>query len=255
LPLGARVEGGLGPQVLVCFYYSGPDGFSATTPPPALSNRFDIVCKGSADRGATFGPGFAAARNVAFEVNDYLGPNELYHRWLGAMFPALTIDHKGTAHVAFTMDPTASKVDAEAGDVQYVRSSASGAVPPYSTSWTSRVTIGSGAKAQGYPTIAAQRSLLTTHSYIYIAYYDHSRSPAATPNLLYDVRYRRSMNSGATFASPITATNVPSLSDPWYIGDYFDSVATMRRYYLVWTDRADKTSVGDLEDDIFVDSY
>lgn len=117
------------------------------------------------------------------------------------------------------------------------------------------MTIGSGAKAQGYPTIVAQRSLLTTHSYIYVAYYDHYRSPAATPNLLYDVRYVKSINSGSTFATPVTVTNVPSLSDPLYIGDYFDSTATMRRYHLVWTDRGDKIIVSDYEDDIFADSY
>ena len=94
---------------------------------------------------------------------------------------------------------------------------------------------------------------MTTKPYIYIAYYDHYRSPAATPNLLYDVRYRRSVNGGMTFAEPITATDVPSLSDESYIGDYFDSAVTMRRYHLVWTDRADKIDIFDHEDDILAD--
>jgi hypothetical protein len=251
---GPRAAAGPGQQVLVCYFDAGADGFSAPLDPPALLNRFDISCRSSADRGANFGVPFAAARNVAFELNYSLGPNELYHRWLGGMFPALTIDHNGTAHLVFAMDPTASKVDAEAGNVQYVRSTASAGNPPYTT-WTPRVTIGSGLRAQGYPTIAAQRSLLTTNSYIYIAYYDHYRSPTAAPNVLYDVRYRKSLNGGATFGAPVTVTDVPSLSDVSFIGDYFDSAATMRKYFLVWTDRADKTNVFDAEDDIVIDRY
>ena len=46
-----------------------------------------------------------------------------------------------------------------------------------------------------------------------------------------------------------------SLSDEVYIGDFFDSSATMRRYHLVWTDRGDKTDITDPEDDIFSKSY
>jgi hypothetical protein len=253
MPIGGRVAAGVGAQVLVCYFDSASDGFSATTAPPALSNRFHIYCRSSSDRGTTFLAPFPVAQNIPYELNDYLGPNELYHRWFPAMFPSITIDHKGTAHLVFTTDPTASKVDAEAGNVQYTKSTASGSLPPYNT-WTARVSLTAAAKAQGYPTIVAQRSLLTTHSYVYVAYYDHYRSPGATPNLLYDVRYLKSINGGATFAAPVTVTSVPSLSDPLYIGDYFDSVATMRRYHLVWTDRADKTSVSDNEDDIFADS-
>jgi hypothetical protein len=253
LPHGARVEGAPGPQVLVCYYDSGADGYSSSGSPPTLLNRFDISCRSSSDRGTTFGTIFKAARNVPYEVNYYLGPNALYHRWVGAMFPSMTIDHKGTAHLVFTADPTASRIDAEAGNVQYVRSTAGASVPPYNT-WTPRVTIGTGPRAQGYPTIVAQRSLLTTKPFIYIAYYDHYRSPRATPNLFYDVRYRKSINGGMTFAAPITATNGPSLSDASYIGDYFDSAVTMRRYHLVWTDRADKLNVFDPEDAVLADS-
>jgi hypothetical protein len=251
---GSRIEGGPGQQVLVCYFNSESDGYAPPVSPPVLSNRFDITCLSSADRWATPSAPITAANNVAYELNFYLGPNETYHRWFGGMFPAVAIDHRGRAHVVFAMDPTASKVDAESGNVQYVRSTASAANPPYTT-WTARSTVGSGSRAQGYPTVVAQRSNLTTSSYIYIAYYDHYRSTATSPNLIYDVRYRKSVNGGVTFAAPVTVTDVPSLSDFEFIGDYFDSAATMRRYHLVWTDRGDKTSIMDLEDDIFADHF
>jgi hypothetical protein len=249
LPHGGRIAAGPGAQVLVCYYHSGADGFSATAAPPAVSNKFNIRCRSSADRGATFTGGGFAATNIPYELNDYLSPDELYHRWYPAMFPSLVIDHNGVAHMVFTMDPTANKLDAEAGNVQYLRSTAA---PLYST-WSARVSLGTGAKAQGYPTISAQRSNLRSSSTIYVAYYDHYRSPGATPNLLYDVRYRKSIDAGVTFGSPVTVTEVPSLSDKLYIGSRFDSDATMRRYHLVWTDRADKTSVNDYEDDVYSD--
>jgi hypothetical protein len=251
---GPRVAAGPGQQVLVCYFDAGTDGFSAPLAAPAPLNRFDIGCRSSADRGANFGVPIWVARNVPYEVNYYLGPNKLYHRWFAAMFPAVVIDHNGTAHLVFGLDPTSNRLDAESGNVQYARSTASATNPPYAT-WTPRVTVASGPRAQGFPTIAAQRSLLTTNPYIYIAYYDHYRSPSAAPNSIYDVRYRRSMDGGATFAGPITVTDVPSLSDVGSIGSYFDSAATMRRYHLVWTDRADKTDVGDGEDDIFADRH
>ncbi len=251
---GSRVEGGPGQQVLACYYNSEADGFAPAVLPPVLSNRFDITCVSSANRWATFSAPITAANNVPYELNYYLGPNEAYHRWFGGMFPAIAIDHLGAAHVVFAVDPTASKVDAESGNVQYVRSLASAANPPYGT-WTGRVTLGSGARAQGYPTVVARRSNLTAKSYIHIAYYDHYRSTSAAPNRIYDVRFRRSINGGATFAGPLTVTDVPSLSDFDFIGDYFDSAATLRRYHLVWTDRGDKTDIFDLEDDIFADRY
>jgi hypothetical protein len=103
--------------------------------------------------------------------------------------------------------------------------------------------------------VVAQRSNLTTNAYIYVAYYDHYRSKSAAPNLLYDVRYRRSTDGGAIFASPVKVTEVVSLSDFVFIGDYFDTAATMRRFHLAWTDRGDKTDILDFEDDVFADRY
>jgi hypothetical protein len=251
---GARVDGGPGGQVLICYYNSEADGFAPDLLPPLLSNRFDITCVSSADRGTSFSAPITAANNVAYELNYYLGPNELYHLWWPGMLPSVAIDHQGVAHVTFAMDPTASKVDGESGNVQYMRSLGGALNPPY-TKWTGRVTLGSGSRAQGYPNVVAQQSNLTTKPYIYVAYYDHYRSLSSAPNRIYDVRYRRSINGGATFAGPIKVTDVPSLSDNGFIGHYFGGAATMRRYYLAWTDRGDKTDILDFEDDVFSDRF
>jgi hypothetical protein len=56
-------------------------------------------------------------------------------------------------------------------------------------------------------------------------------------------------------SSPVTVTTAPSLSDPLYIGDFFDTTATNRWYHLVWTDRGDKRDPGDGEDDILIRTY
>ena len=251
---GARVAGGPGEQVLACYFNAEADGYSTELPPPAPSNRFDITCVSSADRWATNSAPITAANNVGFELNLFLGPNENYHRWFAGMFPSVAIDHRGNAHVAFAMDPNKSKVDAESGNVQYMRSTRCALNPPYTT-WLARLTLGSGARAQGFPNVVAQRSNLTTNAYIYVAYYDHYRSTAAAPNLFYDVRYRKSVNGGATFAGPITVTDVVSFSDNEFVGDYFDTSTTMRRFHLAWTDRGDKTDIFDFEDDVFADRY
>jgi hypothetical protein len=247
---GARVAGGPGEQVLACYFNSEADGYSSELAPPTPSNRFDVTCVSSLDRWDTNSTPITAANNVGYELNLFLGPNENYHRWFTGMFPSVAIDHRGRAHVAFAMDPNANKVDAESGNVQYTRS----INPPYAT-WTARLTLGTGARAQGFPQVAARQSNLTMNPNIYVAYYDHYRSTAAAPNRLYDVRYRRSNDGGATFTAPVTVTDSVSLSDFDFIGDYLGIAATMRRFHLVWTDRADKIDILDPEDDIFADRY
>lgn len=258
---GARVDGGPGAQVLICYYNSEIDGFAPDVLPPALSNRFDITCVSSADRFTTPSAPITVANNVPYELDFYLGPSApsnptvpLYHRWWPGMLPSVAIDHRGFAHVTFAMDPTASKVDAESGNVQYTRSTGNPLNNPPYTTWTARVTL-SGVRAQGFPNVVAQRSNLTTNSYVYVAFYDHYRSTTAAPNRIYDVRFRKSLNGGVTFGVPVRVTEVVSLSDFDFIGDYFGTATTMRRFHLAWTDRGDKTDILDFEDDVFADRY
>ncbi len=251
---GSRVTGGPGQQVLACYYNSEADGFSPTLAAPALSNRFDITCVSSSDRWDTQSGPITAANNVPYELNEFLGPNENYHRWWPGMFPSVAIDHRGNAHVTFASDPTANKLDVESGNVRYMRSLGGALVPPYPT-FTAATTLGSGPRAQGFPNVVAQRSNLTPNAYIHVTYYDHYRSLASAPNGLYDVRFRRSTNGGGIFAAPVTLTDVVSFSDRDFIGDYFDSSASMRKVHTAWTDRGDMTSQFDGEDDILADRH
>jgi hypothetical protein len=252
---GARVDGGPGGQVLACYYNSGTDGFAPDLLPPAPSNRFHITCVSSADHFDTPSAPITAAGNISYELNYYLGPNENYHLWWPGMLPSVAIDHQGVAHVAFAMDPNSNKVDAESGNVQYIRSTGSPLNNPPYTTWSGRMVIGSGGRAQGFPNVVAQRSNLTTKSYVYVAYYDHYRSTSAAPNGVYDVRYKKSTNGGVKFTGPFNVTEVVSLSDNEFIGIYFGTATTMRRFHLAWTDRGDKTEVDDFEDDVFADRY
>jgi hypothetical protein len=256
---GARPIGGPGQQVLVCYFDSGPDGWSAgnlTTTIP--SNKFGIACKSSGDRGTTISSLFYASINIPYELFFWLGPNANYHRWWGGMFPSVAIDHLGVAHVAFAADPNANKVDPESGNVYTTRNLQGAASPPYATLWTARAAIGTGSMAQGWATVVAQRVVNSNKPIIYIAYADHYKSAAlgaGKQNLIYDVRYRKSIIGGGTFQAPVTVTDQSSLSDFLFIGDYFDSSTTSRRYHVIWTDRADKFSIGDFEDDIFADFF
>ena len=112
--------------------------------------------------------------------------------------------------------------------------------------------------AQGWATVAAQRVVSSNKPIIYIAYADHYKSAslgAGKQNLIYDVRYRKSVIGGGTFQAPVTVTDQSSLSDWSFIGDYFDSSTTSRRYHVIWTDRADKFSIFDYEDDIYADFF
>ena len=112
--------------------------------------------------------------------------------------------------------------------------------------------------AQGWATIVAQRVVSSNKPIIYIAYADHYKSAAlgaGKQNLIYDVRYRKSIIGGGTFQAPVTVTDQSSLSDWSFIGDYFDSSTTSRRYHVIWTDRADKFSIFDYEDDIYADFF
>ncbi|HJS73181.1 MAG TPA: hypothetical protein VJ921_02755, partial [Vicinamibacteria bacterium] len=206
---GPRVAAGPGGQVLICYFNAGADGLSLIDPVTSPSNRFQITCNSSADRLNTISTPFNAVVNSGYELNFFLGPNEAYHRWFPGMFPSIAIDHRGNAHITFAMDPTAKKLDAESGNVMYVRSTAGAVNPPYRV-WTPKppLALGTGPRAQGFPNVVAQRSNLTINSYIYVAYYDHYRSPVTAPNLFYDVRYRRSVNGGIGFGAPVTVTDV-----------------------------------------------
>jgi hypothetical protein len=64
---------------------------------------------------------------------------------------------------------------------------------------------------------------------------------------------RYSNDGGTTWSSPARITDQSSMSDFIFIGDHIDSSATNRKAWVLWTDRADKTSIYDDENDVFAD--
>jgi hypothetical protein len=269
---GSRPAAGPSSQVLVCWYDSGADGWSTGLGSGFPLNKFNIACRSSNDRGATFSGGVAppettpgnwiyAAKAVAFEVPYYLGPNHSYHKWYQTEFPAIAIDHLGNAHIVFTYAPGTNPDAADSGNVSYIKSTVAQptvTAPVIYSRWSARVLLGSGAMAQGFATVAAQKLNQATKPKIWVSYIDHYRSATlgvVSKNLVYDVRYRNSLTGGPSFLAPVLVTDQSSLSDEVFIGDYIDSSATKRRYHVAWTDNVNSNTILDGFTDIFTNRY
>jgi hypothetical protein len=253
---GSRPIGGPGNKMMVCFYDSASDGWSPGSS-SSTSGKFFIDCAASPDQGTSFPVFVSTSPPISYEAPFWLGPNASLHRWWGSMFPSLAIDHLGNGHVAYTLDPTPLKADAESGNVVYQKSTLTATNPLYAL-WGGKVTLGSGSMAQGWASVIAQKVNKQKAPIIWLAYMDHQGSAAlgtGAKNLIYDVRYRKSITGGPAFAGSVLVTDQSSLSDYVFIGDYIDGAANSRRYHVIWTDRADKTSIFDYEDDVFADRY
>jgi hypothetical protein len=240
--LGEVLEGSrptVGPhgEMLVAWYSSGTDGW--------LNGSFEIHTARSANFGASFDPPVVAATD-SYELPYWLGPNAFYHRWWGGMFPDVEIDAKGDAHIVYThdpVDPVANPRTAEDGDIRYITSSG-----PSFTSWSSPVTVNDDAsgKAQGYPALETQHGGGTLH----VIWEDHRLS--STDNLYYDIFYSRKVpGNGVGWSTNFRVSDTSSISDLVFIGDYNDLTANDRLLFGVWTDRRDKISIFDLEDDVY----
>jgi hypothetical protein len=239
---GSRPIGGPGANVLACWYNSERDGWG----PGGGGPHFSIRCRNSADSGQSFGPEVRAARSLRWEVPFWTCPNSDLHRAWGSMFPSLAVGPDGSAHVVFTHDPTPGDGDGECGDVLYVSSPA----PPYDK-WTQPITVASGANSyQGYATIGA--TAVAGGCRLDVFHNDHRLSPPGS-NLLYDVFHRQSDDCGATWGNPQRITDASSLSDFIFIGDYIDTASNASFVHVIWTDRRDKASIFDFEDDVFAD--
>jgi hypothetical protein len=241
---GSRPSGGVGGEVLVAWYNSGSDGW--------LAGGFEIHTRRSADHGATFDPVVVASVD-SYELPFWLGPMAFYHRWWGGMFPDVEIDPGGEAHIVYTHDPVAGSADAEDGDIRYITS----AGPPY-TSWSSPVTVNDDGlvRAQGYPALRTQHG--GESSILHVIWEDHRLSPelpAVFPNssnLHYDIFYARKLPGLAVgWSSNFRVSDASSFEDFVFIGDYNDLAATNSGLFAIWTDRRDKLSILDFEDDVY----
>lgn len=255
---GSRPAGGVGGEVLVAWYHSDGDGW--------LNGGFQIRTRRSANNGATFNPIVIAAAD-SFEAPFWLGPFGFYKRWWGTMFPDVEIGMDGSAHIVYTHDPVAASATPEDGDVRYVWS----AGPPYN-SWSAPVTVNDDGlpRAQGYAALKLQYGAdPTQRPHVHVIFEDTrltpdiplsdpadcldpvAPGPCNSPNLFYDVFYARKLPGLPTFFSNVRVNEAASIQDFVFTGDYTDLAANSTLLYGVWTDRRDKTTIFDSEDDVF----
>lgn len=245
---GSRPAGGKGNNVLVAWYHSGTDGW--------LAGNFQIRTRLSTNHGASWGSIVTAVTDSS-EAPFWLGPEVFYHRWWGVMFPDVEIDGGGAAHIAYTHDPAANPEPGfsdtpEDGDIRYVTSSGQ----PYNA-WSAPLTVNDDGmvRAQGWATLETQtKNKLTT---VYLIWEDHRLSPELptefpnSPNLYYDIFGAKKGFGSSGWFTNTRVSDMTSISDFVFIGDYFDLAANDKFVFGIWTDRRDKTEIFDFEDDVF----
>ena len=251
---GSHPAGGVGGDVLVAWYNSGTDGF--------LIGSFQIHTRRSSDHGATFDPVVVAATD-SFELPFFLGPLGFYERWWGGMFPSLAIDAGGGAHIVYTHDPVnprtpAGFASAESGDIRYISSDG----PPY-IFWSAPITVNDDGleRAQGYPAINTQHN-----GTVDVVWYDHRLSPTLSnstqfqcfvqgicnsSNLHYDVFYARKVPGQSGFFDNFRVSDTSSIVQFDFIGDYIGLAANDTDLFAVWTDRRNRTSIFQTDNDVF----
>ena len=245
---GSRPSGGRHGQVLAAWYHSGTDGW--------LAGSFTIRTRHSTDHGATFGPPAVAATDHS-EAPFWLGPFVCYERWWGSMYPDVELGPDGAAHIIYTHDPVPGSETAEEGDVRYVRSGGA----PY-TRWSRPVTVNDDhtVSAQGYAAIEEKAEGSGQSARPHAAWMDHrlpleAASGSECPfgedveNLEYDIFY--STRQGSRWSDNVRVSGRASRSDFIFLGDYIDLTATNGSQFAVWTDRRDKGTVFDLEDNVW----
>lgn len=272
-PIGGRAVSSSTGYVLVCWYNSEDDGW--------LMGKFDIRCRTSQDYGSTWGPEVAAVDDMYSELTYWLGPSCQFHRWSGGMFPSIMIGPDGVAHIVFAADLTIPHqfddpsgcdeppdqdfdndtvagepgADEEAGDIFYVR----GAGPPYTTwSMPHMVSDDYPGFAQGYPTVNVR--VVSGVPIVFVAWMDHRVSSwTSWPNILYSIFASWTYPGKWGWWEPnVEISNVESMSDWIFIGDYIDSSTANTGtpfVHVIWTDRSDKTDIpndiSDEEDDVW----
>ena len=263
---GSRPTGGPGSDVLVAWYHSGNDGW--------LSGGFKIRTRRSSNRGGSFGAAVDAAVD-SFEAPFWLGPFAFYHRWWGTMFPDVEIDSSGRAHIIYTHDPVANLSQSfsgtpEDGDVRYVSSRR-----PYA-SWSSPQTVNDDGlvRAQGYAALETS-SGDDDGGTVHVLWEDHRRTPNLpiigfptnqSPNLFFDMFYATKGGGDdgdddddgdgddgdvKGFSANRRVTDVASINDWIFIGDYNDITTLGSFVYGIWTDRRHQFSILAFEDNVF----
>jgi hypothetical protein len=243
---GSHPAAGPGPDVLVAWYNSGPDGW--------LNGGFQIKVAHSADNGVTFDAPVIAAAESCCELPYWLGPSAFYHRWWGGMYPSTAIDGKGAAHIAYAYTPVNQNTAAgfsstESGDIRYISSAGA----PYAA-WSAPITVNDDGlqRAHGFPAIAAAKD-----GTVWLSWEDHRLRPAVatafpnSSNLYYDNFVARKAPGQASFFTNLRASDTSSISQRDFIGDYTGIAVNPGTTYAVWTDRRNRTNIFDQNNDVF----
>ena len=234
---GGRVAAGAGGEVLVAWYDSGTDG--------ARRGTFEIRTRRSGDNGKCWDDSVGAVVNEE-ELGLNLGPAPALKSWWTGMFPGVAVDGDGRAHLVYTHDPEPGSETAEEGDIRYVASPCS----PF-RDWSSPVTVnddGPG-RAQGFPSLAVRRK---GHSPILEVVWEDSRL-APVGNLVYDIFHSRLLpERWFSWSCNRRVTDVSSTQDAVSTGERTGLAANHSGLiFAVWTDRRDKASTSDGEDDVY----
>ena len=72
-----------------------------------------------------------------------------------------------------------------------------------------------------------------------------------SPNLYYDMFYARMVPGQSTFFKNFRVSEVSSIQDFVFTGDYHDLASNSTLLYGIWTDRRDKLSIFDYPDDTY----
>ena len=266
---GSRPIGGRNGDVLVCFYDAGSEGWGpghSLNPPYSGGGVFNINAVHFSNYGATLSNWEFAAKDVSYELPEYLGPADAvtgvgkYHRWWGGMWPSVTMLPNGTVFIVFTaddIDPSVDPFNPECGQIYITRS-----FPPY-TQWlpisgpiSGNISGSSPGRGHGYPTIGVKK--VSGNAIITVAWEDHGAS--LIDNELYDIIAIKHIDSVIPQLLPLTVNEFSSYSDSLFIGDHIDCGAsakvttnvTDRVIYIVWTDRSDQTTTSG-ESDVWAD--
>jgi hypothetical protein len=263
---GSRPTGGAGGDVLVAWYNSGADGW--------LSGSFRIRTRYSSDHGATWNAAVTAVQDAS-ELPFWLGPHTFYKRWWGSMFPDVEIDGGGAAHLVYTHDPVANGTcsegsltlvqcssNAEDGDIRY--SFSAGA--PY-TAWSAPATVNDDGlnRAQGYAALKVQFG--AAGSSVHVIWEDTRLGPEVPPsslaacflaadpvcnssNLYYDI-FHAAVAPGVASSANSRVSDVSSIQDFIFTGDYHDLAATANTLFAIWTDRRHQTSIFASPDNVY----
>ncbi len=252
---GSRPIGGRGGDVLLSYYSASDDGWGTYL---HGGGYFDIEVIKLSSYGTGSWAIASAVYHQPYELPYYLGPVNgsnvaLYHRWWPGMFPSIAITPSGVLYIAFAADrvPGQSQTNDEDGDIFLIKSPR-----PY-TSWgwvspnAGLLGIGSSWAADGYPTIGVKKT--ANGAIVALAWEYHGTS--LFNNERYDIMAVYNGPSG--WRGDFLLTDVPSMSDVLFIGDYIDcgvsANPTDKVFNVIWTDRSDKISVGEDEDDVYED--